>query len=86
MSDLNNLPFREFCEKNMSSYDFNRLHEAAKETKKMITIMLNKPEKMTINVLNAVSKALKKDPLSLMNLFNCGLDGISAREYQKLNK
>jgi len=76
--------FKEFCEMNLSNYHFNRLHEVAKVSKHMITIMLNNPPKMTFQVLVVVSIDLERKPLSLVEKYDCGLDTMTAREYRKL--
>lgn len=77
--------FKEFCQKNMSSYNFSRLHEVAEVSKHRITIMLNNPEKMSYAVLLAVSAGLGIKANDLIEEHKCGLDGITVREYRELN-
>lgn len=78
--------FNDYCKKNMSSYDFENLHNVAKVSKTLVTRMLKKPDNMNFAVLVAVAKALDKKPLELINNHNCALDGITVREYLLLHK
>lgn len=76
--------FKDYCKKNMSSYDFDRLDKVTSLTKHMITKMLNTPEKMTLKILLVIAKILNLPPLELIVNYNCGLDNITAREYRNL--
>lgn len=76
--------FKDYCKKNMSSYDFDRLDKTTSLTKHMVTKMLNTPEKMTLKNLLAVAKVLCLSPLELISTYSCGLDTITAREYRSL--
>lgn len=76
--------FKDFCKKNISSYDFDRLDKATSLTKHMITKMLNNPEKMTLKILLVIAEMLHLSPIELIGTYNCGLDVITAREYRSL--
>lgn len=75
---------RQYCEKNLSSFDFNHLHETLKTTKYKLTSTLNAPNKMPYDILIGLSKALGITPMSLVEQYEAGLDGMTAREYRKL--
>ena len=75
---------RQYCEKTLSSYDFNLLHKNLKTTKYKLTSTLNSPNKMPFDILISLAKQLGTTPMSLVENYDAGLDGMTAREYRKL--
>lgn len=73
-----------YCQKNISNYDFERLHEIANVSKHSVTKAFENPPEMKFPLLIALSKLLKEQPIDLINKYNCGLRAMTAEQYRSL--
>lgn len=75
---------KELCQKQISNYDFERLHEIANTSKHHVTKAFKKPNEMKYSLLVVLANLLEESPIHLIDQYNCGLDGLSAKEYREL--
>lgn len=75
---------KELCQKQISNYDFERLHEIANTSKHHVTKAFKKPSEMKYSLLVAISNLLGESAIHLIDTYDCGLDGLSAKEYREL--
>lgn len=76
--------FRQFCEKELSTKQFNSLYELQGWKKYSITFALNRPQIMSFQLLQDIAKSINESPLDLAFNYECSLDKMTAREYLSL--
>jgi hypothetical protein len=84
MTEGDNQTFRQFCENELSTKQFNTLYEIPEVKKYSITNALKRPQKMSFELLLAIAKVLELPPLLLARSYECSLDKMTAREYLQL--
>jgi hypothetical protein len=80
----NKQTFYQYVLNTVSVADFNTLPDALGISKRMTTIRLMKPNKMTFSMIQKLTPFLKDDLESLVNQYELGFDKLTAREYTKL--
>lgn len=75
---------KDYCQKNINNYDFERLHEIANVSKHSVTKAFNNPSEMKYPLLLAISDLLQESAISLIDKYDCGLNSITAGEYRNL--
>ncbi|WMX16539.1 hypothetical protein [Aureispira sp. CCB-E] len=76
--------FRQFCEKGLSTEQFNSLYELPNWTKYSITLALNRPQIMPFELLLDIAKEIHAAPLDLAINYECSIDRMTARQYFSL--
>ncbi|WP_052595720.1 hypothetical protein [Aureispira sp. CCB-QB1] len=84
MSDNTKQTFRQFCENQLSTRQFNTLYELPNTTRYSITNALKKPQKMSFQLLLDIADAINQSPLNLALYYECSLDTMTARQYLSL--
>jgi hypothetical protein len=76
--------FIQYVLNTVSVADFNTLPDALGISKRMTTIRLMDPTKMTFSMIQKLAPFLKDDLESLVNQYELGYDKLTAREYTNL--
>lgn len=76
--------FRQFCEKELSTEQFNTLYQLPNRTKYSITIALKVPQKMSFELLLDMAKTIDIHPINLALDYECSFDKMTARQYISL--
>lgn len=76
--------FYQYLLNTISAADFKTLHKALGITKRMTTMRLMQPTKMTFSMIQKLAPFLKDDLMQLVNQYELGYDQLTAREYTKL--
>jgi hypothetical protein len=76
--------FRQFCEKELSTEQFNTLYQLPNRTKYSITIALKAPQKMSFELLLDMAKTLGMHPINLALDYECSFDKMTTRQYLSL--
>jgi len=76
--------FYQYVLNTVSVANFNKLPQELGITKRMLTVRLMKPNKMTFSMIKNLSPFLKGDLMQIVDKYELGYDKLSAREYTKL--
>lgn len=76
--------FYQYVLKTVSVADFNTLPDALGISKRMTTVRLMQPNKMTFSMIQKLAPFLSDDLEFLVNQYELGYDQLTAREYTKL--
>jgi len=80
----NKQTFIQYVLNTISVADFNTLPDALGISKRMTTIRLMDPTKMTFSMIQKLAPFLKDDLEPLVNQYELGYDKLTAREYTNL--
>jgi len=76
--------FYQYVLNTVSVANFNKLPQELGITKRMLTVRLMNPNKMTFSMIKMLSHFLKSERGKLVDKYELGFDKLTVREYKQL--